>query len=53
MLDKIDRQPVEQFGMCGKTARAAKVSQCLDNPASEVMMPDAIDKHPRRQGVLP
>ena len=41
-------QPVEQFGMRGPVAERAEVGRRGDEPAAEVVHPDAVDQHARR-----
>ena len=45
-------EPVEQLRMRGRRAQLAKVVRRADDAAAEVMLPDAIDDHPRGEHVV-
>src|SRR5215472_13761157 len=51
-LHKFDREPVEQLGMRGRTPRLAEIVERLDEPCPEMMLPDAVDHHPRGEWML-
>ena len=51
VLDEIDRQPVEQFGMRRGIAHHAEVARRADQAPSEVVMPDAVDDYASGQRV--
>ena len=51
-LAKLDREPVEQFGMRGKTTLEAEVVLGLDDPAAEELLPFAVDRDARGERVL-
>ena len=46
-------QPVEQFRMAWRRSLGAEVVVGLDEPASEVRLPDPVDGHPGRQRIAP
>ena len=45
------RQPVEQFGMARKLSQQSEIFGALHQPLAEMPAPDAVDKHPCRQGM--
>src|SRR4029077_15229552 len=51
VLDKITREPVEQFGMRGTLAHCAKIRRCAHEATSEMVQPNAIDEHTRDQRI--
>src|SRR5262245_31580135 len=52
-VHKLDRQPIEQFRMCGRLAQLAEVARRAHDAFAEMMLPDAIDHHPRGERILP
>ena len=44
-------QPVEQFGM-GGSAPSGEITRSRDDPPPEVILPQAVDKNPRRQRMI-
>ena len=51
VVDKIASQIIQQFGMGGMRAHASEVAWRGDDAVSEMIMPDAIHHHARRQGI--
>ncbi len=50
LIAKLHRQPIEQFGMRGQVAHAAKIVGRIDDPATEVIEPNTIhDRAPRKR----
>ena len=49
--DESTRQPVEQLGVAGPFSRGAEVAGRLDQPSTEVVLPDSVDHHPRGERV--
>src|SRR6185437_2565248 len=52
VLDQFGGQPVEQFGMRGPTAVEAEIVGRIDQTDAEMIMPQAIDDHPREQRIV-
>ena len=52
VVAQLDGQPVEQLGMRRQGAVAAEVVGRVDDPAAEVIVPDAIDDRPPGEHVL-
>src|SRR6185437_1700467 len=48
---ELDGQPIEQFGMRGFAAHAAKIVGCLNKSLTEMIEPEAIDNRPPRQRI--
>ena len=46
------RQPVEQFGMCRLVAEAAKVARVRRQPATEMLLPQAVHQHARGERIF-
>ena len=46
------REPVEQLGMRRSHAVAAEIVGRIDQPGAEVMLPDAVDDHAPRSGLV-
>ena len=51
-LDEGDGQVVEQFRMAGPLALGAKIFRRLHDADTEQLLPEPVDRHPRRQRVL-
>ena len=51
VADELRRQPVEQFRMRGRCALRAEVIFRLDDAQPEMPLPDAIDRHSRRERI--
>ena len=51
-IDELARQPVEQFRVRGQLAELAEVVGAGHDAAAEVVLPEAIDHHARRQRVV-
>ena len=52
VVDQPQREPIEQLGMRRRRAQLAEVVGRADDAAAEVMLPDAVDDHPRGEHVL-
>ena len=52
VLDELAGEPVEQFGMRGGRAADAEVVFGGDEPLAKMMLPDAVDDHPRGERVV-
>src|SRR5207245_800761 len=50
--DELVSQPVEQFGMAGGITEPAQVAGRGDEAAAKMLLPDAVDDHPRREGMI-
>ena len=50
--DKLVREPIEQFGMCGRGRLSAEVVRIVDETAAEMALPDAIDDHAGDQWIF-
>jgi hypothetical protein len=50
--DELGGQPVEQFGVRRRFAHLAEVARRAHDALAEVMLPDAVHHHPRREGVI-
>ena len=50
--DKIGRQPVEQPGVTWHSTAGAEIVAGFHQAGTEMMLPDTIDHHPRRQRML-
>src|SRR2546423_1257992 len=51
VFDELIGEPVEELGMSGTAAHAAKIVRGGDDAGSEMILPDAIDHHARRQRI--
>ena len=52
LTDELGRKPVQQFGVSGGHAGPPEITGCGDDADPKVMMPEAVDHHPRGQRVL-
>ena len=52
MLDKLHRQPVQQLRMRGSAAARSKVARRGHQAAAEMILPDAVDHHARRERII-
>ena len=50
--DELVRQPVEQFRVRGTLAHHSEVAGRGHDPSAEVVQPESVRHHPRRQGIL-
>ncbi len=52
LLAEFDGQPVEQLGVAGQIAGDAEVAAAADQAVAEKLLPEPVDRDPRRQGML-
>ena len=52
ILNELDRQPVQQFGMTGKFSLSAKVRAGLDQSDPEELLPETIDCDSGSEGIF-
>ena len=50
--DEAAREPVEQLGMRRRLAELAEVARRADEPAPEMVLPDAVDDHAGGERIL-
>ena len=51
LVDELERQIVEQLGMAGPSSGHAEVVRRGHQPLAEVVLPDAVDEHARKERV--
>ena len=52
LLEQLAGQPIEQLRMARRLAQAAEVAAAIHQAAAEVILPEAIDHHARRQRIV-
>src|SRR5262245_37955043 len=51
-FDELDRQPIEQRGMRRLLAARTEIFRRRDQPRADILLPDAVDDHARRQRIV-
>ena len=50
--DQLGGEPVEQLGMRGRLAPNAEIARRRHDPPAEMVLPEPVDDHPGRQGIV-